>query len=112
MRLLALNRCLTVCLCAAAAAAAPLSLFALIAVLAADLTRSGAFIGLIGSIAFWPLAVYFPIRMYAAVHKPGPAQRALMLCVDVLTACLSLGAAAGSIADIVRSASGFGFGGF
>jgi hypothetical protein len=35
-----------------------------------------------------------------------------MLAVDVLTACLSLGAAAGSLADIVRSARGFGFGGF
>jgi hypothetical protein len=47
--------------------------------------------------------------MYAAVHKPGPVQRMLMLAVDILTACLSLAAAAGSIADIAESARGFSF---
>jgi len=73
---------------------------------------SGAFIGLIGSVAFWPLAVYFPIKMYAKVHPPQPLQRAIMLLVNVLTAALSLGAAAGSIADLVQSAKQFNLGGF
>lgn len=72
----------------------------------------GAFIGLIGSVAFWPLAVYFPIKMYAKVHPPQPLQRAIMLLVNVLTAALSLGAAAGSIADLVQSAKQFNLGGF
>lgn len=73
---------------------------------------SGAFIGLIGSVAFWPLAVYFPIKMYAKVYPPSPLQRATMLLVNVLTAALSLGAAAGSVADLVRSAKQFNLGGF
>lgn len=66
--------------------------------------HSGAFIGLIGSVAFYPLAVYFPIKMFSAIYSPTQLQLSIMLAVNVLTAVLSVAAAAGSLADIVRSA--------
>lgn len=72
----------------------------------------GAFIGLMGSIAFWPLAVFFPISMYSRLHKPTGAKRLLLVVVNVVVACVSLAAAVGSLADIVSSAKEFSIGRF
>jgi hypothetical protein len=44
------------------------------------------------------------------VHQIGTMKRRAMLVVNMFTACVSLAGAAGSLADIVRSAQQFSLG--
>ncbi|XP_061372197.1 amino acid permease 3 isoform X3 [Gastrolobium bilobum] len=60
-------------------------------------------VGLLGSIGFWPLTVYFPVEMYI-VQKKIPKWSTKWICLQMLSiACLiiSVAAAAGSVAGIV-----------
>ena len=61
-------------------------------------------LGLVGALSFWPLTVYFPVEMYI-VQKSIPKWSTKWICLNVLSiGCLiiSIAAAAGSIAGIVR----------
>ncbi|XP_010428816.1 PREDICTED: amino acid permease 3 [Camelina sativa] len=60
-------------------------------------------VGLLGSLGFWPLTVYFPVEMYIA-QKKIPRWSTRWVCFQVFSlGCLvvSIAAAAGSIAGIV-----------
>ncbi|OIW14504.1 hypothetical protein TanjilG_12097 [Lupinus angustifolius] len=60
-------------------------------------------VGLLGSLGFWPLTVYFPVEMYI-IQKRIPKWSTKWICLHMLSiACLiiSIAAAAGSIAGVV-----------
>ncbi|XP_042456787.1 amino acid permease 3-like isoform X3 [Zingiber officinale] len=60
-------------------------------------------VGLLGSLGFWPLTVYFPVEMYI-VQKRIPRWSTQWVCLQTLSmACLviSVAAAIGSVAGIV-----------
>ncbi|EOA33883.1 hypothetical protein CARUB_v10021374mg [Capsella rubella] len=60
-------------------------------------------VGLLGSLGFWPLTVYFPVEMYIA-QKKIPRWSTRWVCLQVFSSgCLvvSIAAAAGSIAGVV-----------
>ncbi|ERN20018.1 amino acid permease 6 [Amborella trichopoda] len=61
--------------------------------------------GLIGAIAFWPLTVYFPVNMYIAQArlKRGTMKWVLLQCLLAASFVVSLLAAIGSVADIIKS---------
>ena len=67
------------------------------------------FVGLLGSIIFWPMTVYFPIEMYIAQKKiprfSGAWNRLQMLSLFCLI--VSLLAAAGSIHGLIISVKTF-----
>ncbi|XP_044966979.1 amino acid permease 3-like [Hordeum vulgare subsp. vulgare] len=62
----------------------------------------GSVVGLIGSISFWPLTVYFPVEMYIAQRRvPRGSTRWLFLqALSAVCLLVSLVAAAGSVADV------------
>ena len=61
-----------------------------------------AVLGLLGSIAFWPLTVYFPVTIYIAQAqiKRGDSKWMLLQGLSVVSLIVSLLAAVGSVADI------------
>lgn len=66
-------------------------------------------IGILGALWFWPLAVYFPIKMYT-FQKRIPKWSAKWLGLQILSvACLifSIAAAAGSFAGVVYDVKGY-----
>ncbi|KAL3532928.1 hypothetical protein ACH5RR_006449 [Cinchona calisaya] len=67
------------------------------------------FVGLIGAIAFWPLTVYFPIKMHIEREKiPKFSFRWLwMQALSILCLITSIAAAVGSIGGIIRSLQAF-----
>lgn len=64
-----------------------------------------AVLGLIGSIGFWPLTVYFPVNMHIARKNIKRGQPKWMLLQGLSFFCLliSIGTSIGSIADIINS---------
>ncbi|KAF8073110.1 AAP5 [Scenedesmus sp. PABB004] len=69
----------------------------------------GAFVGLIGALAFWPISVHMPLAMFEKLRAPRGAKLAVMRAVDAVVLLISLAAAAGSVAEIVDSAAHFQF---
>ncbi|KAH7663777.1 Amino acid transporters domain-containing protein [Dioscorea alata] len=63
-----------------------------------------AVVGLLGSVAFWPLTVYFPVTMYMTRNKikRGHNQWFALQALSVAALLVSLLAAIGSIADIAQ----------
>ncbi|KAK9162083.1 hypothetical protein Syun_002985 [Stephania yunnanensis] len=63
-----------------------------------------AVLGLIGAIAFWPLTVHFPVRMYIsqANIKRRSSKWLILQSLSMVSLLVSLIAAVGSIADIVQ----------
>ncbi|XP_020268231.1 amino acid permease 8-like isoform X2 [Asparagus officinalis] len=61
-----------------------------------------AILGLLGSIAFWPLTVYFPVTMYIAQAqiKTGDRKWIVLQALSVVSLIVSVLAAVGSVADI------------
>ncbi|XP_010247797.1 PREDICTED: amino acid permease 8-like [Nelumbo nucifera] len=62
-----------------------------------------AILGLLGSVAFWPLTVYFPISMYMqqAKVKRGSYKWVLLQSLSMFSLLVSLVAAVGSVAGMV-----------
>lgn len=61
-------------------------------------------VGLLGSLSFWPLTVFFPVEMYIMQRKV-PKWSTRWICLQMLSiACLiiSVGAAVGSIAGVIE----------
>ncbi|XP_043703587.1 amino acid permease 8-like [Telopea speciosissima] len=63
-----------------------------------------AILGLLGSIAFWPLTVYFPVTMYIsqAKIKRGSNKWLALQSLSLIAFLVSLVSAIGSVADIVE----------
>lgn len=63
-----------------------------------------AVVGLLGSVAFWPLTVYFPVTMYMTRNKikRGHNQWFALQALSVAALLVSLLAAIGSVADIAQ----------
>uniref|UniRef100_A0A1D1XKS9 Amino acid permease 2 n=1 Tax=Anthurium amnicola TaxID=1678845 RepID=A0A1D1XKS9_9ARAE len=63
-----------------------------------------AVVGLLGSIAFWPLTVYYPVTMYMAQAKIKGGQHKWVMLQGLSMAALlvSLASAVGSVADIAQ----------
>ncbi|XP_077231711.1 amino acid permease 4-like [Tasmannia lanceolata] len=61
-------------------------------------------VGLLGSIAFWPLTIYLPVRMYMAQAKIKGGSRKWMVLqsLSMFGLVVSLVAAVGSVADIAE----------
>ncbi|MQL75792.1 hypothetical protein Taro_008176 [Colocasia esculenta] len=61
-----------------------------------------AIVGLLGSIAFWPLTVYYPVTMYMAQSKIRRGQRkwVVLQCLNLAALLVSVAAAVGSVAGI------------
>ncbi|XP_077231732.1 amino acid permease 6-like [Tasmannia lanceolata] len=64
-----------------------------------------AILGLLGAISFWPLTVYFPVKMYMAQAKikRGMPKWGFLQSLSFLCLLVSLLASVGSMADIVQS---------
>ncbi|XP_042507740.1 amino acid permease 8-like isoform X2 [Macadamia integrifolia] len=62
-----------------------------------------AILGLLGSIAFWPLTVYFPVTMYIsqAKIKTGSFKWLGLQSLSLISLLVSLVSALGSVADII-----------
>lgn len=58
--------------------------------------------GLVGSIAFWPLAVGFPLAMFEAVHKPTGRRRLLLRGAALFMLLVSIGATVGCLRNIIN----------
>ncbi|KAJ4981095.1 hypothetical protein NE237_031932 [Protea cynaroides] len=63
-----------------------------------------AILGLLGSIAFWPLTVYFPVTMYIsqAKIKRGSNKWLALQSLSMIALVVSLVSAVGSVADIAE----------
>ncbi|KAG5233151.1 amino acid permease [Salix suchowensis] len=63
-----------------------------------------AILGLLGSISFWPLTVYFPLNMYMvqAKIKRGNSTWIMFQVLSLLCLVVSLVSAVGSVADILE----------
>ncbi|KAJ6360598.1 hypothetical protein OIU77_004587 [Salix suchowensis] len=63
-----------------------------------------AILGLLGSISFWPLTVYFPLNMYMvqAKIKRGNSKWIMFQVLSLLCLVVSLVSAVGSVADILE----------
>ncbi|KAF6167078.1 hypothetical protein GIB67_041333 [Kingdonia uniflora] len=63
-----------------------------------------AVLGLLGSIAFWPLTVYYPVTMYIsqAQIKRGSTKWVMLQSLSLVALFVSLISAIGSIADIIE----------
>lgn len=64
-------------------------------------------VGLIGALVFWPVAVYFPIRMYRSVYKVGKKLNCCLYAVDTLMLLVAICAVIGSLRNLIVSASSF-----
>ena len=78
-----------------------------ITVIAVILPFFSAFVGLIGAITFWPLAVFYPIQMYRKVYSPQGLKVWFMLAVMGVMALVAVLATVSSLETIVQSASSF-----
>jgi hypothetical protein len=85
------------------------TLLAIATVIALCLPSFSAVLGLLGALLFWPLGCYYPMAMFAKVHKGGLSKPALwaMRAFNVVLALFSIGATIGSVWAIAQSARGF-----
>ncbi|XP_072999258.1 amino acid permease 8-like [Typha latifolia] len=63
-----------------------------------------AILGLLGSVAFWPLTVYYPVTIYMAQAKikRGQGKWLVLQSLNMIALIVSLLAAVGSVADIAN----------
>eukprot|EP00887_Chlorella_sp_A99_P001284 scaffold14.g1284.t1 len=68
-----------------------------------------AIVGLVGSISFWPLCVFFPFFMWTKVYRPRGLHLAAIWITGVVMLVVSIAAATASIQGIVSSWENFTF---
>lgn len=64
-----------------------------------------AILGIIGALSFWPLSVYFPVRMHVSQNKisRGSSKWAMLQGLSMFCFLISIAAGIGSVADIVHN---------
>lgn len=71
-----------------------------------------AVVGLLGAFQFWPLTIYWPVRMYLITQQPSsPCVKGGLVALSVVTGIASLVALAGSAYSLVDSLRSVSVGG-
>jgi len=78
-------------------------------IIAMALPFFSAFLGLVGTISFWPMTVYYPFRMYRKIKPVPPGLSKLMTVITVVMGCVCAATLVASIRTIVNEASTFEF---
>lgn len=72
----------------------------------------GAIVGLLGAFQFWPLTIYWPIKMYVATQHPSnPWVKWGLVGLSIVTAIATAVAFVGSAYSLVKSLSSVSLGG-
>ncbi|KAF8062023.1 AAP2 [Scenedesmus sp. PABB004] len=67
-------------------------------------------IGLVGALVFWPAAVFYPVKLYSAVYRPGRRARAAMAAMNAAAAVTSVLAVVGASWNIRQHVGAFTLG--
>lgn len=81
----------------------------LITVIATCLPFFSAFLGVVGTISFWPLTVYFPFKMYRKVKPVSSGLDTLMKAITLVMGVVCVVTLVAAIRTIVEQASSFTF---
>jgi amino acid permease len=81
----------------------------IITVVATCLPFFSAFLGVVGTISFWPLTVYFPFKMYRKVKPVSPGLSKLMTAIMLVMGAVCAATLVAAIRTIVEQASTFTF---
>jgi amino acid permease len=81
----------------------------LVVVVAMALPFFSAFLGLVGTISFWPMTVYYPFKMYRKIKPVSPGLSRIMTAITVVMGCVCAATLVASIRTIVVEASTFTF---
>lgn len=73
-----------------------------LAFIAALLPFFGDFVSLIGATGFWPLTVYYPIKMYIITKNPGFLERCLLRALDLFCFLITIVATIGAVVGIIQ----------
>jgi amino acid permease len=81
----------------------------LVTVVATCLPFFSAFLGVVGTISFWPMTVYYPFKMYRKVKPVSPGLSKLMTTITVVMGAVCAATLVSAIRTIVEQASTFTF---
>lgn len=81
----------------------------LVTIVATCLPFFSAFLGVVGTISFWPLTVYFPFKMYRKVKPVSPGLSKLMTAIMLVMGAVCAATLVAAIRTIVEQASTFKF---
>jgi amino acid permease len=81
----------------------------LVTLVATCLPFFSAFLGVVGTISFWPMTVYYPFKMYRKVKPVSPGLSRLMTVITVVMGVVCVATLVAAIRTIVEQASSFTF---